>query len=519
MANPPDQTQQSLWMATAGPTSYTALRRGGLKSAVDVVVVGGGIAGLTTALLLKLSGKSVTLVEAGRVASATTGNTTAKITSLHGLIYSRLSESHGQADARLYAEANQLAIEGIAQLVDTYQIACDFQRASAFSYSESSEMAEMVRDEVVLGNTLGLGTEQVAMTELPYKIEVAVELQNQALFHPRKYCLALAKLLDGDGCRVIENTRALEVKDEPGHPIEVTTARGPLYCQHLVVTSQAPFIDGAGGYFARTHAETSYAVAVRLKSKAPAGMYLSVDTPGRSLRPHPALGDDLLIVGGEGHKTGQEDDTESRYAALEAWAKDRFPVASVEYRWSAEDFLTLDGIPYIGKLGPGSPRAWVATGFGKWGMTTSMVAAWIISDGILGRENRWSALFSPQRLETTGGIGTFVKENVNVATHFVGDRLTTLAPPKASDLAAGQGGLVDLDGERVAAYRDEDGALHAVSAVCTHLACLVGFNDAQRSWDCPCHGSRFDIDGHVLQGPAVRDLEAKGIAAPKRPQK
>jgi Rieske Fe-S protein len=235
-------------------------------------------------------------------------------------------------------------------------------------------------------------------------------------------------------------------------------------------------------------------------------MYLSADEPTRSVRS--ARGDSMQIVGGEGHKVGQDDDTRRRYEVLEDWARSTFAVASVEHRWSAQDYSSVDGLPFVGRQLPGSP-VWVATGFRKWGMTNGTAAGLLLADAITGASNAWTAVFDATRQRSTLTSKDFYTENANVADQFVGDRLATLRPPDASTLAAGEGGIVRCAGEKVAAYRDDAGGLHAVSPVCTHLGCLVAFNTAEKTWDCPCHGSRFAVDGAVIQGPATEDLEQK----------
>jgi Rieske Fe-S protein len=240
-------------------------------------------------------------------------------------------------------------------------------------------------------------------------------------------------------------------------------------------------------------------------------MYLSADSPTRSVRP--ARGGTAVILGGEGHQTGEDDDTTERYEALEAWSRERFPIAEITHRWSAQDPVPVDGLPFIGPLVPGQDRVLVATGFKKWGMTNATVAAMILSDRIRGAENRWASTFDPTRVKARASLKDLVTANLKVAGHFVGDRLATLKRGSADELAAGEAAIVDVEGKKAAAYRDEGGVLHAVSATCTHLGCQVAFNTAERTWDCPCHGSRFDVDGKVVQGPAVRDLRPIGGAA------
>ena len=237
-------------------------------------------------------------------------------------------------------------------------------------------------------------------------------------------------------------------------------------------------------------------------------MYLSADAPTRSIRPHPlADGRTLLVLEGEEHKTGQENETQARFAALESWATEHFDIRSVEYRWSAEDYMTPDRVPYVGRLRPSDERVLAATGFNKWGMTNGTAAAVMVTDLVLGRPSPWIDLFDAGRIKPESGAGTVVKENLNVAKRFVGDRVAALSAPSADELGPGDGGVVEYDGSRVAAHRDADGTLHAVSPVCTHMGCLVGWNGAEATWDCPCHGSRFSADGEVIEGPATEPLE------------
>jgi Rieske Fe-S protein len=241
-------------------------------------------------------------------------------------------------------------------------------------------------------------------------------------------------------------------------------------------------------------------------------MYLSTESPSHSLRAVPHEGGELLIVGGESHKTGQGGDTTERYERLEMWARKHFPVTAVHYRWSAQDAMPADGIPYVGKLSPVSRHLWTASGYKKWGLTNGTAAALMLSDLVLGRENPWIATFDSNRFKPLAAAPTLLKENVNVGAHFFGDRLSPPDARSLEELGPDEGAIVSVDGEKVAAYRDEAGSVHAVSPTCTHLYCQVKWNSAERSWDCPCHGSRFDVRGRVLEGPAVDDLPAKELS-------
>jgi Rieske Fe-S protein len=281
-----------------------------------------------------------------------------------------------------------------------------------------------------------------------------------------------------------------------------------LTAGHVVVATHFPFLD-RGLYFARIHPERSYALGVRVRGETPQGMYISADQPTRSIRSHPVAGGEILIVGGEGHKTGQGGDTVARYQALERFAREHWDVESIEYQWASQDNESVDHVPYIGGFAPHSKRLYTATGFKKWGLAQGVAAGMILEDLILGRKNPWADLYDPNRMKPLASAKDLVKENANVAGRFVGDRLTKRGGRDANDLAPGEGDIAQLDGEKVAAFRAEDGTLHAVSSVCTHLGCQVNWNSGDRSWDCPCHGSRFSPDGEILHGPAVRPLERR----------
>ena len=490
----------SLWVGT---TPETAFPRLGEDVRVDVAVIGGGITGLTTAARLKAEGARVAVIEAGRVASGATGYTTAKVSSLHGLVYDDLASSYGNDVARTYGEANEAAIAEIARLIERHGIDCDFVRAPAYTYTVDADKVSSIEAEAAAAQRAGLPATFTTETDLPFDVLGAVRFENQAMFHPRKYCIGLAASIPGEGSHVFELTRAVDV--EHGEPCVVKTEHGDVTAEDVVMATLLPFLD-RGGFFAKCHPTRSYAIAMRVGGEPTNGMYITAEQPTRSVRPAGAE-KDMLIVSGESHKTGQDDDTSERYQALESWAREVFDVRSIEYRWSAQDFMPVDDLPYIGRLTRGSEHLLVGTGFKKWGMTNGTVASMINSDTVLGRDNPWSEVFDANRVEVTNAAREFVTENLNVAKRFVGDRLGTLTAPSIDELGPGEGGIARAGGEKVAAYRDEDGVLHAVSPVCTHLGCIVAFNTAERSWDCPCHGSRFDVDGQVIAGPAVKDLD------------
>jgi glycine/D-amino acid oxidase-like deaminating enzyme/nitrite reductase/ring-hydroxylating ferredoxin subunit len=491
----------SLWIAT-GP-EQPSLPELDHDVEADVAVVGGGIVGITTALLLKEAGKSVVLLEAGRLARGVSGHTTAKVSSQHGMLYAQLTARFGIEGARTYGEANEAALAWIAERVEADGIDCDFRRRASYAYADRAK-AEREANAAIAA---GLPASLVEETPLPYPVEAAVRFDDQAEFHVRKYLLELASQLEGDGCEIFERSRAAEV-DTYEQPT-VKTPGGRVRAGHVVVATHYPFLDRTLA-FARVHPQRSYVLACRIAGEPPEGMFISGGQPTRSVRAAPIEGEELLLVGGEGHRPGEGGDTEERYAALEAFAREHWDVQAVLYRWSSQDNTTIDTVPYVGRATPLHEGILMATGFAKWGMTGGTAAAMILADQILGRENPWAQLFDPNRIKPRAGAMRFIEENAKAGVHFF-DRLTTRVTRPIEDLAPGEGDIVEAGGEKVAGHRRDDGTLVAVSRTCTHLGCQVSWNPAERSWDCPCHGSRFSPDGDVLHGPAVHRLERKPL--------
>jgi glycine/D-amino acid oxidase-like deaminating enzyme/nitrite reductase/ring-hydroxylating ferredoxin subunit len=456
---------------------------------VDVAVLGAGIVGLTTALLLERQGARVAVLEARRVAAGASGYNTAKLSSLHGLTYKRLAGSLGMDAARTYGAANEAGIARVFELTEELGIDCDLRRKPNYTYTESGSELDGVRAEAELARELGLPASYAEDLDLPFPVEGAVRFDDQAEFHPVKYLDGIAAALEGP---LHERTMATQVQGD-----RVRTAVGAtVTAGHVVVATHLPFLD-RGLYFARCHPERSYVVAGRT-SEAPTGMYLSTEQPAHSIRAH----GEWLLVGGESHKTGQADAAE-RYARLEEWARERFGIEP-ELRWATQDHMPADGVPYVGRHDPLSSRVWVATGFRKWGLAMGTAAAELLAAQIAGREHEWAGLFNPQRLRPKAGATSFVKENSNVALRFFGDRVVKRG--SVDEIAPGEGRIVGAGLGQRAAYRDDDCTLHELSARCTHLGCIVNWNSAERTWDCPCHGSRFAATGEVIEGPAVGPL-------------
>ncbi len=503
---------QSLWIATAKGKTFPALQA---DRTVDVAIVGAGITGLTAATLLKKAGLSVAVIEADGVAEGVSGFTTAHITEALDRSCGQLIKDFGEDNARLAAESGRVALARIAGFVREEGIACDFARVPAFQYTEDAETVSELAAERKAAASIGSKVTLTRTVPLPFKVAGALRFDRQAQLHPRRYLLPLALAIPGNGSHVFERTRVVEVED--GEPCRVVTAQGTVSARHVIVATHAPFENIL--LQTKIASYRSYVLALRLKDgeEPPLGLFWDTEDPYHYIRSQASDRGPLLIVGGEDHKTGQDEDTTERFEALLAFAAARFKVASVQYRWSAQVIEPMNGLPFIGR-DPGSAHVYVATGYSGTGMTLGTLAAMINTDLILGRKNPYQDLYDPNRFKAKASIVDFVKENVDYPVQLVKDRLKAVETTSLADVAKGEGKIVDLAGEKTAVYRDEHGLLHAVSPVCTHMGCLVGFNNAEKTWDCPCHGSRFDKDGKVLNGPAVTPLECRRDDAVVRDQ-
>lgn len=472
----------------------------------DVVVIGGGLIGLTAALLLADEDAEVVLLEAGRIGSRTSGSTTGKVTSQHGLLYAELVDRHGRDKAAQYAEANQAAMEQVVDLADSLDIDCELTRSPSFVYSADPAKREVLRQEAEAALSLGLPASFVDAAEVGLPADGAVRFDDQVQLHPTRYLAGIAAAVTDRGAQIFENTRAVEV-EETGDLVEVRTERGPVVrARHVVMATLTP-MGVTGGYFARTRPSQSHGIALRLPEVAPLGMAISIDSPARSTRPWPGGGPNGLIVVGSGHETGAVDDLESKYQSLIDWVGSTWNfTAEPEYRWSAQDFSTPDLLPYVGRSS-GSKAILVATGMHKWGLTNGTAAAGLLRDLVTGRTNPWQDLYDAGRIGDARAVASLVKDNLKVGKEFATGHLQRAVGGHLDHVEVGQGGLFDLDGDVVGAYRDPGGQLHAVKPVCTHLGCTLRWNNADTTWDCNCHGSRFAPDGRVLDGPAVKPLE------------
>ena len=493
MSGQPAGKFASLWAATSAATSYAALDE---VIDVDVAVIGGGIAGLTAALALKRAGQTVAVLEAARVGTGVTGNTTGKVTSLHRLAYTELAARHGTEAARIYGQANEAAIEHVAGTVGAEGIACSFRRVSNYTYAESEDALALVREEAALAARLGLPSSLTTDVPLPFAVGSfpvtgAVRFDNQAQIHALRYVQGLARAVDGDGSFVFEDSPATGFRD--GTPAVADTERGSVRANEIIVATNMPF--GDNGFFAgRCYAHRSYIVAARSDAAPLDSTFVSVDEPMRSILTTDVDGVSYVLAGGEGHPASEQVDSAERYGRLAAFARDRLGVGEIAFRWSTQDAMPADGLPYVGRLSPDFRHVHVITGLRKWGLTNGTAAALILRDLLCGRTNPWAEVFDSTRAVRARGAAQ-------------PEATPPEAPAGPSEIAPGRGRVVDVDGAETAVYVSPAGDVRAVSAVCTHLGCTVEFNVADATWDCPCHGSRFSTDGTVIQGPATRNLE------------
>lgn len=492
---------ESPWLAKVDPPSWPTLE-GDLE--VDVVVVGAGICGLAIASALQEHGSSVAVLEASRVGQGTTGHTTGKITSQHGVVYRNLVERHGQERATAYAQANQQAITEIEERVNRLGIDCSFERLPGYVYTRDPRRRADLEAEHAAAERLGLPASLTTEIDLPFPIELAIRFDDQAMFDVSPYILALAQDLSSDTGLIFENSRAVGIT-ESANEVTVRTAAGLITASHAIVATLIPFMDRSG-FFARMKPSRAYGIAALLNNDGIVGMHINVDSPTRSTRPWRTDTGSGIVVVGEGHSMGHRKARPRRWGDLESWARQYFDVESFEYRWSSQDFETVDQMPYVGRA-PLMRRTYVATGFRKWGLTNATAAAHVIADLLAGRHSDLVDAFAATRLGDVPTLARTSMLNLQVATRFVKGRLQRLVAPSIEDLDLGEGNLVRANGKAVAAYRDPDDVIHSVSPTCTHLGCTVRWNHAEKSWDCPCHGSRFSVDGAILNGPATEPLE------------
>lgn len=478
----------------------------------DVCIVGAGITGLTTGYYLTKKGLKVIIVDKDNIGEKASGNTTAKITLQHGLIYDYLIDSYGEDLALGYFNANKEAITNIKKIVDEENIDCDFEFQPNIIYTKEKDEVKKIQNEVYAINKLennntNTFAKLINKCELPFDIESGIKIENQAQFHPRKYMYGLVKAIRNNGGLIFTDSTIREITKQSEGYLSITDNYS-IESEYVVVASHYPIINYKGFYFSKMYQVTSYALGIETNSELPNGMYINAGEPVLSFRT--AINNDkkLLIIAGGNHKTGFSPQSEPFYGYdfLEKEAKKLYPDCKILYKWNTRDCVTLDKIPYIGKFSKFDENMYVATGFNKWGMTSSNVAANIITDSILGIKNKYENIFDSTRLNPIKNRDELKNMVGQVFKSFVTNRIKI--PKENLDvIKKDNGGIIRIQGTSVGIYKNEIGEIFAVNPTCTHLGCLLTWNNIDKTWDCPCHGSRFSFTGKNIYDPAIEDLE------------
>ena len=492
----------SYWLDTTPSPRFSPLKE---DLAVDVLIVGAGITGVTAAYLLKRAGCSVALVEKDRCVMVDTAHTTAHLTCVTDTPLSSLVDHFGADHARAVWDAGLAAIDTINTLVWREQVKCQFEWVPGYQFERNDEKVGALRQEVDAAQELGFDAEYEP--SVPLFNRPGIRYENQAKFHPRKYLMALLRLIPGKGSYVFENTKIDEVE---GTPITATTSEGHrIHCEHVLMATHVP-LQGKSGILPATLLQSklasysSYVLGGWVKrGTVPAALFWDTGDPYDYLRVDRRHDHDYVIFGGEDHKTGQNDDPTECFARLEYKLKELLPDVSVTHRWTGQVIETNDGLPYIGET---AERQFVATGFAGNGMTFGTLAAMMFSDHVTGRKNPWTELFDPARTKIYGGLWDYLKENADYPYYLIRDRFAGSSGRELRKIPRGTGDVVEVAGQPAAVYRGLDGRISAHSAVCTHMGCYVQWNNADWTWDCPCHGSRFKPNGDLLAGPAEQPL-------------
>ncbi len=499
----------SLWLDSNKKTNtFTSLSN---NTETDVCIIGAGIFGLTCAYYLSNLGFKVVVLEKDDIGKKTTGHTTAKITSQHSLFYDYLINSYGKKFASDYLEVNEKAIENIKQIIDTEKIKCDFEYQNSYVYTTKKSELGAIKKEVSAVESLGFPCEFVTKTGLPFKIEGAICFKNQAQFHPLKYLNGLCNSITSHNGKIFTETTVTNIEESNNYTYLISTSNATVKSKFVIVATHYPFINFPGMYFLKMYQSTSYIIAVDTKKTLFNGMYINDTTPIFSYRTVKYNGKKLLLIGGSDHKTGQPSCYQDTYGILEQEAKKFYPDCEVLYRWNTRDCISLDKIPYIGQYSSSMPNVFVGTGFKKWGMTLSNVAANIVVDDICEKENKYTYLFKPSRLKPIKNKDEMKNILVQSTNSLVLNKFKS-ANMSFDEIQNDSGSIIEINHEKIGIYKSPEGKIFAVKPICTHLGCLLSWNDVDKTWDCPCHGSRFDYYGKNLYDPAFNDLDVYNLS-------
>lgn len=471
---------------------------------VSVCIIGGGLTGLSTAYYLSKK-VSVAVVEKDRICSHTSGKTTGKITSQHGLFYEYLINSENKEFAKKYLKANEKAIDNIENIIKESQGECDFEREDAYVFTMQETKVDQIKNEQASVDKIDKEkSEFVKQVLLPLEIAGAIKFRNQAKFHPVKYGYILANSIMNNNGRVFENSKVTDIKRENGKYI-VSVNRNKIIADYVVIATRYPIVNVPGYHFLKMYQSTSYAVMADVKKELFNGMYISTEVPNISFRTVKDGERKLLLAVGFDYKTGKED-LKGGYQRLETVIRKMYPDAEILYKWSAEDCISLDKIPYIGEISVMKPNMYIATGFNKWGITSSNIAANIITDDILGNENEYKDIFKSTRLQPIKNrqeVGNMLKE---VNKSLIASRFK-ITKNELKDIKIGEGKIVNINNTKVGVYKSQTGEVFKIRPYCAHLGCELYFNNIDKTWECPCHGSKFSYDGKLIEVPSNKDLK------------
>ena len=496
---------RTLWTDTAPPLPCPRLQG---EARADVAVVGAGIAGLTAAWLLQRSGRRVAVVEAGEVACGESSRTSAHLTAVQDARWHQIARSFGKEGARRLAAGGMEAVRLVEHLVEDLHLDCQFARVPGFLFTESREDLRELEREVEAARDAGLDATLIDEAPLPFPTAGAIRFEDQAVFHPLRFLRGLARALIDTGGQIFTRSRVLDVDD--GRPCRVRTAEGTVVARDVILATDAP-IHNRVTVHAKISPYRTYVVTAKVAEPLP-GLFWDTADPYHYVRTWDGPEGTVAVIGGEDHRVGAVEDTESRYDRLAAWAEPRFGVRT-DACWSGQINEPADGLPFIGR-NPLSLHLYVATGFSGTGLVNGLLAGIILSEEILERTHPLARMLAATRLRPLAQAKEAIVHNVETARWLVGDQIAPPAEVRSlAEVPRGEGRLVRLGRERLAVFRDDDGTLQAVSPVCTHMACYVHWNAGERSWDCPCHGSRFDTAGRVIHGPAVKALAPRELSA------
>ncbi|WP_109607294.1 FAD-dependent oxidoreductase [Mucilaginibacter oryzae] len=471
---------------------------------IDCLIVGGGITGLTAALLLQRAGRQTAIAEAHTIGFGTTGGTSAHINTFADTTYAEAESVFGEEGARLFARAITDGAGLIRSNINELAIDCDYETKTGYIYAENADQCKQLDDIYNGALKVGVAVAYVEKVPTPVPFQKALAFDGQAQFHPTKYLNGLKKAYLDAGGVIYQHTLIETINSKDGVHYAQSgekslAARAVIYATHLPPNINV-FNFECAPY-------RSYVIGVSLKSgRYPDALIYDCQEPYHYVRSHRLNGEEILLVGGNDHKTGH-DDPEKAFADLEKYTREYYPVSSVKYRWSSQYYVPVDGLPYIGQMPMAAKGIFCATGYNGNGMMLGSIGGRVLADLVEGKESPYQKIFDPGRIKPVDSFSEFVKENADAAYHFVADRFGIKETDSLKQLLPGTGQLLEVDGKKVAAYRDEKGGIHALNPVCTHAACIVAWNGTEKSWDCPCHGARYDIDGNVLTGPATKNLQ------------